>query len=94
MIFEVNAGCTRFDHALHEFERIQRSAETSFGIGHQRRKPRLARCDFAFCVMNLIRTLQGAVDTPANIRDAVRRIKTLIRIRLTSQIGIRCHLPT
>ena len=90
----MNAGCARFDHALHQFESVEGSAETSLGIGHQRRKPRLPRGDFAFNVMNLVSALQGVVDASAEVRNAICRIEALVGIHGPSVIGIRGDLPS
>jgi hypothetical protein len=37
LVFEVDAGRTRFDHRLHQLEGVQRSAEAGLGVGDDRR---------------------------------------------------------
>src|SRR5216683_1359040 len=74
-VLEMNAGGARFDHSLHQFKRVESSAEASFRIGHQRRKPGLRGSNFSFCVMDLIGALERAVDAAAQVRNAVRRIQ-------------------
>ncbi len=90
----MNASRTRFDHPLHQFKSVQGAAESRFGIGNQRSKPGLPRCDFALCVMYLVCALQRIVDAPAKIRNAVRRVQTLVGIHSAGIIRIRRDLPS
>src|SRR5271166_6019502 len=94
LIFKVNAGRSRLDHSLHQFEGIQGSAESGLSVGYQRREPCLSRRNFALCVMNLIRSLQRIVDPPAESRHAVSWIQTLVGIHGSSIICIGGDLPS
>ena len=94
LILKVHASRARLDHALHQFERIQRATEAGFRIGHQRRKPGLPRSHFPLRMMHLVGPLQRAVDAAAKIRNAVRRIQALVGIHLPRIVGVRRHLPS
>ena len=92
LILEVHAGRARFDHRFDQFEDIERPAETSFGVGHDRHEP--IDVVFAFGMRDLVGALQRLVDPFDHRRHAVRRIKTLVGIHLPGEIGIRRHLPS
>ena len=77
--------------AFDQFENVERPTKTSFGVGHDRHKP--IDIVFAFDMMDLIGTLQSLIDPFDYCRDAVRRIKTLIGIHLSGEIGIGRNLP-
>ncbi len=92
LVFKMHSGRARLDHCFGQFENVKRPAEPGFSIGHDRREP----VDFAlaFSVLNLVGPLQCLVDPFNHCRHAVRRIQALVRIHLTSEIGIRGNLPT
>ena len=94
LIFEVNAGCARFDHAFHQFESVQGAAKAGLGIGNQRREPSLGRSHFAFRVVNLVRALQRIVDAPAKIGNAVGGVQALVRIHGAGIVGVGGDLPS
>jgi hypothetical protein len=54
LILQMHAGSARFDECLHDFEGIERPAETGFGISHDRRKP--VAPGAAFGVLDLVST--------------------------------------
>ena len=94
LVFEVNAGRARFNHALHQLKRVQGSAESSFRIGNQRRKPGFSGSHFSFRMMHLVRALQRVINPPAEIRNAVRGIQTLIGIHRARIIRVGSDLPS
>ena len=63
LIFEVHAGRAGFDHRLHQFEGVQRSAESSFSVGDERHKP--THAVLAFGVMDLIGASESVVQAAA-----------------------------
>jgi hypothetical protein len=92
LVFEVNTGSTGLDHLLHEFESVQRAAEAGFRIGNDRSKPvgaLLAPVED----LNLIGPTQRVVDAFDHRRHTVGRIKTLVGIHFTRQVGVGCNLP-
>ncbi len=80
------------NQCLGQFESIEVAAETSFGIGDDRRHPFGA--GFALHVMNLVGAQQGIVDALHHARHRVDRVQTLIRIHLSGRVRIAGHLPT
>ena len=87
----MHTGRARLDHRFDQFENVERSAETSFGVGDDGRKP--VDLVLAFGMRDLVRALQRLVDSPNDRRNTVGRVKTLVRIHLPGEIGIGRDLP-
>ena len=93
LIFEMYAGCAGIDHLLHQFKRVQGATEPGFGIGYDRGKP--VRSSFsAVQNLDLVGPAQSVVNAADNFRNTVGRIKTLVGVHLTGQIGIGGYLPS
>src|SRR5438105_15792760 len=92
LVFEVNTGRARLDHAFHQFERVQVPSEASLGIGDQGSKP--VDSVLSLSVVNLVSAGQRLVYTPDNIRYAISRIQALIRIHQAGVISIGGYLTT
>ncbi len=98
LVFKVNASSAGLDHGFHQFESVEHTAKTGFGIGHDRREvvgiASVARV-LAFHPLDLVgsgsRALLILLD---DLRHRVDRIERLVGVHLTGQIGITCHLPT
>ena len=60
LVLEMHAGSACFDECLHDLEGVERSAETGFGIGHDRRKP--VALGAAFGVLDLVGAGQRLID--------------------------------
>jgi hypothetical protein len=61
LVLEMDAGGTRLDIGLHQFEGVERAAEAGFGIGDDRREPCLDREALALGDLDLVGALQGAL---------------------------------
>ena len=91
LVLEMNAGRARLDHRLDQLENVERTAETRFGVGHDRNEP--VDLVIAFAVRDLIGALQGLIDAPNDCGDAVRRVEALVGIHLAGKVGVRRDLP-
>ena len=92
LVLEVDAGCAGLDHALHQLENVQRTAETGLGVCHDGREP--VDAVLAFNVVDLIGSLERLVDPLHHVRHAVSRVQTLVRVHMARQVRIRRDLPT
>ncbi len=75
LVLEVNARSAGFDEGLHDLESVQRSAETGFCIGDDRREPGVDGQALAFLRLDLVGALQRAVDALGKLRCGIRRIE-------------------
>ncbi len=77
LILEMDARGTRLDHALHQFEGIERPAEAGFRIRDDRRHvmDRLV----AFHMGDLVGAAQRVVDAAHHIRHRRGRVERLVR---------------
>ena len=91
LVFEVHAGSAGGDHRLHQLEDVERAAEAGFGIGDDRQIPVLASPPFER--FDLVEARQRVVEPRDHGRNAVGRIKALVGIHLTGQIGVGGDLP-
>ncbi len=91
LVLEVNAGGARLDIGLHDLERVQGAAEAGFGVGHDRHEP--VDLGAAFGVLDLVGTLEGAVDAAAKLRPGIGRIKALVGIHRARSVGVGGNLP-
>ena len=87
----MHAGGACFDHALHQFERIQDAAEPGFSVRDDRLQP--VDRPVAFGCMDLVGAQQRVVDAPNDRRHGIRGIQGLIRIHLTGEVCIARNLP-
>src|SRR5690348_15449296 len=92
LVLEVDAGRTRLDHRLHQFESIQGAAESCFGISHDGSYPVDAVLPIE--MMDLVGTQEGVVDPSSHVGDAVGRVQALIWIHLARVIRVGCDLPS
>ncbi|MNX81846.1 hypothetical protein D3C86_1135490 [compost metagenome] len=93
LVFIVNTRRTRLDEGLHDFESVERPAETGLRIGNDRREPGIDRKALALRRLDLVGALQGAVDALCKLRRRIGGIKRLVRIHGRRRIGIRRNLP-
>ena len=91
LVLEVNAGRARLDIGLHDLERVQRTAEAGFRVGDDRHEP--VDLGAAFGVLDLVGTLEGAVDAAAQFRAGIGRIKALVGIHRARGVGVGGDLP-
>ena len=91
LVLEVDARGASFDHGLHQLEDVERATETGLGISDYRGEPMDPVP--ALGVVDLVGPLQRLVD-PDDVRHAVCRIQTLIRIHVPGQVGVGSHLPS
>lgn len=92
LIFQVDCRRSRFDHGLHEFEYIQRPSEAGLGIRDDGREE--IDVILALGMLDMIGALQRLIDSLHDMRNAVRRIETLVGIHLSGQVRVRRHLPS
>jgi hypothetical protein len=96
LVFEVHAGRTGVDHRLHQFKRVQHTAEARFGIGNDRREVvdirRIARI-LALGPLDLVAALERVVDAANDLRHRVDRIERLVRVHLAGDVGVTGDLP-
>ena len=91
LVLEVNAGSARLDIGLHDFERVQGAAEACFRVGNDRHEP--VDLGAAFGVLDLVGTLEGAVDAAAQLRTGVGGIEALVGIHRARGVGVGGNLP-
>ena len=91
LVLEVDAGRARLDVGLHDLERIERSAEACFRVGHDRHEP--VDLGATFGMLDLVGALEGTVDAAAEFRTRVGRIEALVRIHRARGIGVGGDLP-
>src|SRR5215203_6376929 len=91
LVLEVDARSASFDHGLHQLEDVERAAETGLGISDYRGEPMDPVPTLG--VVDLVGPLQRLVDPPDDVRHAVSRVQTLIRIHVPGQVGVSGHLP-
>src|SRR3981189_180975 len=80
-----------FNIGLHDLERVQRPAETGFRVGHDRHEP--VDLGAAFGVLDLVGTLEGAVDAAAQFGTGIGRIEALVGIHRARGVGVGGDLP-
>src|ERR1700686_386411 len=94
----MDAGRSRFDHGLHQFESIEIAAESGFGVGDERREPvhfiAVGIAIAAFGVMDLIGTHERLINAAYKVWDAVCGIEALVGIHLSSIVGVGGNLPS
>ena len=91
LILEVDAGGAGGDEALGELEHVERPAEARLAVGHDRGEaPGLG---VSLGPGDLIGAPEGVVDPLDQRRSRVGRVERLIRIHLSGQVGVTCHLP-
>src|ERR1051325_8136288 len=88
----MDTGSARFNHGFHQLEGVEVSSEADFGIRNNGDKP--VNVSIAIESLDLVTSEEGAVDSFDNIRDGVGRIEALVRIHLTSEVGISSDLPS
>ena len=91
LVLEVHAGGARLDIGLHDLERVQRTAEAGFGVGHDRHEP--VDLGAAFGMLDLVGALEGAVDAAAQLRAGIGRIQALVGIHRARGVGVGGDLP-
>jgi hypothetical protein len=69
LILEVHACGARFDHRLHELERVQHAAEAGFGVGNDRREE--VDVAGAFHVLDLVGAHERVVDALDDARHGI-----------------------
>ena len=91
LVLEMDAGSACFNECLHDLEGVERSAKTSLGIGHDRRKP--VALGAAFGMLDLVGAGQRFVDAATKFRAGVCGVQTSVRIDLARSIGVCGNLP-
>src|SRR5437660_12902133 len=84
-------GRSRFDHCLHQLERVEGTSKPGLGVGDYRGEP--VNLSFPAQVLYLIGSLESLIDSLYKIRNAVGRVETLVRVRLPRKVSIRGYLP-
>ncbi len=92
LVFEVHSGSAGLDHAFHQLEGVERSAEAGLGVGHDGQKVVAVRP--AFHVLYLVGAAQRVVDPSHDVGHAIGRVQTLVGIHLSGVIGVGGHLPS
>ncbi len=92
LVLEVDTRRSGFNHGLHEFERVQRTAEPGLGVGNDRSKP-VRSIPVLFRVFDLVGAHESLIDTPDQLGNAVGWIEALIGVRLPRLVGVGGHLP-
>ena len=80
-----------FNHGFHQFVGIEHTAESGFGIRHNRLHP--IHCIVILYMMQLVSAQQCIVDAPDHIGNRVSRIQRLVGVHGSGKVGIRRHLP-
>ena len=91
LVLEMHARGARFDHRLHELERVQHAAEARFGVGDDRLQP--VDLVVAFGVADLVGAQQRVVDARDDGRHRIRRVQRLVRIHLAGEVRVGGDLP-
>ena len=91
LIFEVRSSRSRFDYRLHQFKSIQGAAESSFCVGDDGRHP--VHAVLAVHVMDLVSADKGIIDAANNIGNTINWVQALIRIHMSSIVGVCRDLP-
>ena len=92
LIFEVDAGRAGGDHRLGQFEDVERSAETGFHVGDDRREP-IVFAGATFDRIDLVGALERVVDPLHDLRHRVVRIERLVGIYLAGGVRVGGDLP-
>ncbi len=94
LVLPVHPRRTGRDHRLHEFEGVERPAETRLGVGDDRGQPR-ARAVPARVLgpLDAVGAQERVVDAPDHGRNGVRRVQALVGVRLPGEVGVRGDLP-
>ena len=97
LILEVNAGGTRANHVLHQFEGVEYPAETGLGVGYDRQKIVdeiiIAGIDSA-APLDFVGTAKRIVDTTHHRRHRVVGVKRLVGVHGLGGITVGGNLPT
>ena len=91
LVLEVDARSTGLDHALHELEGVEGSPEARLGVGDDGQEPVTGNATLA--VLDLVRPLEGVVETLHQGGHRVGGVEALVRVGLARGVGIRRHLP-
>src|SRR5437660_12478680 len=84
-------GRSRFDHCLHQLERVEGTSKPGLGVGDYRGEP--VNLSFPAQVLYLIGSLESLIDSLHEIRNTVGRVETLIRVGLAGKVSVRRYLP-
>jgi len=87
----MHARSAGLDHGFGELVHVERTAESRFHVGHDRREP--VGCGVALEVIDLIGAGEGVIDAAHDIGHAIGRIQTLIGIHLPRAVCIGGDLP-
>ncbi len=91
LVLEVNAGSTCLDVGLHDLERVQRATKACFRVGDDWHEP--VDLGAAFGVLDLVGTLEGAIDAAAQFGAGIRRVEALVGIHRARGVGVGGDLP-
>ena len=91
LVLEMNAGDACFDVGLHDFEAVEGAPKARLRVGDDRREP--VALGSAFRMLDLVGTLEGAVDPLGKLWPRVRRIERLVGIHGAGGVGVRRRLP-
>ena len=91
LVLEMHRRGARLDHALHQLEGIERSAEAGFRVGDDRREP----VDDVGPLepRDLVGALEGLVDAANQLGNRGRGIERLVGIHLAGIVGVGGDLP-
>src|SRR5439155_24794833 len=76
-------GRSRFDHCLHQLERVEGTSKPGLGVGDYRGEP--VDLSFPAQVLYLIGSLESLIDSLYEIRNAVGRVEAMVRLCLSSE---------
>ena len=91
LVLEVDACGARFDHPLHQLERVEVAAEAGLGVGDDRDEP-VAR-DLTLRLLDLVGAHERPVQASHERRHAVRRVERLVGIGVAREVGVARDLP-
>ena len=94
LVLEVDACRTGPQHPLHQLVDVQGAAEAGLGVGHDRNHPIPEHHAVVLGPLDLVGTTKGVVEALHDGRHRVDRVEALVRVHLTSQVGVAGHLPT
>src|SRR5438445_10660308 len=90
-MFELYLRRSGFYHCLHQLERVEWTVKPGLGVVDYRCVP--VNLSLPAQVLYLIGSLESLIDSLYEIRNAVGRVETLVRVRLPRKVSIRCYLP-
>ena len=91
LVLEVDGRRARFDHPLHQLERVQRPAEAGLRVGDDRKQ--VVDAAVALGPLDPVGAQERIVQPAHHRGDAVRRIEALIRIDVGGKVPVRRDLP-